>query len=276
MKKGKKFIIFILLLAAVITALLLDSRYRLVLTEYEISSEKIPESFDGFTVVQLSDLHGASYGKGNTGLLEKVRAEAPDVITLTGDIADSDTDMSVIDTLLGKLSTLCPVYYVSGNHEWAEGILPELKQLFEKHGVIYLQNEYEELRIGEESIVIAGVEDPNGWEDMISPDLLMENISSEYPDSFRLLLAHRNYWAVEYPELEADAVLCGHAHGGIVRLPFFGGIIGTGFTLFPEYEAGLYELERYSLVVSRGLGSSVPIPRFLNNPEIVLVKLKTE
>lgn len=276
MKKGKKILLIILIFVLVMTVLLLDSRYRLVVSEYTVSSEKLPESFDGFTIVQLSDLHGMSYGEGNTGLLERVRAADPDIIALTGDIADCDTDMSVIDKLLEKLSAVSSVYYISGNHEWASGTLSELQQLFEKYSVRYLRNEYELYSNGDDSMVIAGVEDPNGWEDMIKPDELMANISHEQPDSFNLLLGHRNYWAEKYPDLEADLILCGHAHGGIIRLPFAGGVIGTGFKFFPDYEAGQYELDNYTLIVSRGLGNSVPIPRFLNNPEIVVVKLKAK
>ena len=66
----------------------------------------------------------------------------------------------------------------------------------------------------------------------------------------------------------------GLGHGGIVRLPFLGGVAGTNFALFPEYDAGLFETGSYKLYISRGLGNSVPLPRFLNTPELVSITLK--
>ena len=84
------------------------------------------------------------------------------------------------------------------------------------------------------------------------------------------------FWAEKYPELDVDLILCGHTHGGIVRLPLVGGLAASNMGLFPEYDAGLFELPAYKLFISRGLGNSVPLPRFLNTPEIVSITLRTE
>ena len=89
-----------------------------------------------------------------------------------------------------------------------------------------------------------------------------------------LLLAHRAYWAEKYPGLDVDLILCGHTHGGVVRLPFVGGLAASNMGLFPEYDAGLFELPGYTLFISRGLGNSVPLPRFLNTPELVSITLR--
>lgn len=278
MAKGKKLrpALRILILLLIVCGLLLaDSRLRLVVTDYELSSDRLPAAFDGFTIVQLSDVHGAVFGKDNARLLAKVAAREPDLIALTGDLADKDTDLADIDTLLAGLTEIAPVYYVSGNHEWSEGLLDELDTLFGKYGVRYLRNEYLILEREGESIVLAGVEDPNGWKDMVQPEELAESLRREYPDSYAILLGHRNYWLEKYPELPVDLIFCGHAHGGIVRLPFLGGVLGTGFELFPDYVDGVFSGETYELVVSRGLGESV-VPRFLNNPEIVAVTLRAE
>ena len=266
-----KTLIALLLILAALTA---DSKLRLVTDGYTAASTRLPESFDGFRIVQLSDLHGAVFGKNNSRLIDAVAAAKPDIIAITGDMADERTELSVIDSLLAALTELAPVYYVSGNHEWAAGRIGELTGIFEKRGVTYLRNDYVLLTRGEESIVLAGVEDPNSFSDMITPDELMEGIRQREGEKYTVLLAHRNNWAELYPELEADLILCGHAHGGIVRLPFLGGVIGSGFRLFPEHVDGQYSVGRYELIISRGLGNSVPVPRFLNNPEIVAVTLK--
>jgi len=264
-----------LAVALACAALVLDSRCRLVTTHCTVTSSRLPEQFDGFTIVQLSDVHGAQFGPGNVRLLEQVRRESPDIIALTGDLADEFTDMEVIDSLLGELAGIAPVYYVSGNHEWASELLPELEPLFEKHGVNYLRNECVMLERGTDSIVLAGVEDPNGWRDMSEPDEIVDIIRDNHGDAFTVLLGHRNYWAEEYPDLPVDVILCGHAHGGIIRLPLLGGVLGTGRVLFPDYVDGVHKVGQYTLIISRGLGQSPVAPRFLNNPEIVSVRLES-
>lgn len=266
----------VLALMLSVAALLLDSRCRLATTRYTVASARLPESFDGFTIVQLSDVHGAQFGEGNSRLLERVQSGNPDIIVLTGDLADEFTDMDVIDSLLGALAEIAPVYYVSGNHEWAAGLLPELEELFEKHGITFLRNECVTLERGGESVVLAGVEDPNGWRDMSEPDKIVEMIRKNHGGAFTVLLGHRNYWAEEYPELPVDLIFCGHAHGGIIRLPLAGGLLGTGRVLFPDYVDGAHEVGQYTLIISRGIGQSPVAPRFLNNPEVVAVTLRSE
>lgn len=273
--KKRRALKIILLLALVLAALIYDSNSRVVVTEHTVAADALPEVFDGFTVVQLSDIHGARLWDSGK-LAEKVAAAQPDIIAITGDMVDEETDMEAIDSLLARLAEIAPVYYVTGNHEWGAHRVEELVEVLDRRGVTYLSNSYEKLEREGESIVLAGVEDPNGPYDMIKPDELVDIIENEQGEAFTLLLGHRNYWVEKYPELEVDIIMCGHAHGGIVRLPVLGGVLGTGFELFPEHIEGLVESGRYTLVISRGLGNSIPVPRFLNNPEIVVLTLKSE
>ena len=263
-------------LVLLIVVLLAVSRYMIEVTEYTVSSPRLPESFDGFRIAQVSDLHGTEFGKDNEKLIEKLQQSRPDIIAITGDMADENTDMEVIERFLSAAVKIAPVYYVSGNHEWSCGCLGELRELFEKYGVTYLSNDYELLSRGEDSIVLAGVEDPNGRADMSTPGEFVQQLNADFPDSYIVMLGHRNYWIERYPDLEVDIILCGHAHGGIVRVPFFGGLLGAGFKLFPEHVDGVNTSGRYSMIVSRGLGNSVPVPRFLNRPELVVVTLKKD
>jgi len=118
------------------------------------------------------------------------------------------------------------------------------------------------------------VEDPNGYADQITPDALMVQANIDHPGSYILLLAHRNDFPARYPDLQCDVVFTGHGHGGVIRLPGIGGLVGTNLRLFPEYDAGVFPSGRYDMVVSRGLGDAPLLPRFLNNPEIVVVSLQ--
>ena len=90
-----------------------------------------------------------------------------------------------------------------------------------------------------------------------------------------LWLGHRNFWVKKYPELPVDLILSGHAHGGVIRLPGIGGLLNNSHSFGAEYEAGVYAGERFKMVVSRGLGNSVPVPRLFNRPELVTVVLKS-
>lgn len=281
--KGKKHrgrgcltaLIILALIAAAAAFLIKDSRDDLEISRYEVKSQKLPESFDGFKIVQLSDLHGAEFGEDGMGLVEKVKELEPDIIALTGDFVTDEGDLAAVEKLAARLVKLCPVYFISGNHEFGSGLAVKVRNILERAGVKYLSNEYLTISRGEDGILLGGVEDPLAYADMLSPDELAQKMNDAAPDAFKILLGHRNYWMTEYPELPVDLIFCGHAHGGLIRIPGVGGLIGTDRRLFPDFDAGQFNNGRYTLIVSRGLGNSVPIPRIFNRPEIVCVELSS-
>ena len=253
--------------------LLADSKYRLTVTSYELEASNLPNGFDGFTIVQLSDLHGAQFGENNQALVRKTAALHPDLIALTGDFIESEEDLPVTEALVRQLSEIAPVYFTSGNHDWASGEVDTLRKAVTDNGGVYLSNSYLELERSGDRILLAGVEDPNSRADMIRPDELLADVSAKYPAHYVVLLAHRNDFVTKYPDLPCDVIFTGHGHGGVIRLPLVGGLIGTDRCLLPDYDAGLFFGGRYTMVVSRGLGDAPVIPRLLNNPEIVSVTL---
>lgn len=279
--KGKKHrgrgcltaLIILALIAAAAAFLIKDSLEDLEISRYEVNSQKLPESFDGFKIVQLSDLHGAEFGEDGMELVEKVKELEPDMIALTGDFVTDEGDLAAVEKLAARLVKLCPVYFISGNHEFGSGLAVKVRNILERAGVKYLSNEYLTISRGEDEILLGGVEDPLAYADMLSPDELAQKMNDAAPDAFKILLGHRNYWMTEYPELPVDLIFCGHAHGGLIRIPGVGGLIGTDRRLFPDFDAGEYNNGRYTLIVSRGLGNSVSIPRVFNRPEIVCVEL---
>lgn len=281
--KGKKHrgrgcltaLIILALIAAAAAFLIKDSRDDLEISRYEVKSQKLPESFDGFKIVQLSDLHGAEFGEDGMELVEKVKELEPDMIALTGDFVTDEGDLAAVEKLAARLVKLCPVYFISGNHEFGSGLAVKVRNILERAGVKYLSNEYLTISRGEDGILLGGVEDPLAYADMLSPDELAQKMNDAAPDAFKILLGHRNYWMTEYPELPVDLIFCGHAHGGLIRIPGVGGLIGTDRRLFPDFDAGQFNNGRYTLIVSRGLGNSVPIPRIFNRPEIVCVELSS-
>lgn len=111
----------LLLLAALMTFLLLNSKYSLTVTDYSLSYPSLPAEFDGFRIVQLSDLHGAEFGEGSSRLVAAVRAQSPDIIALTGDFLDegkTDDELPRLRVLVSALSAIAPVYFVSRHHDW--------------------------------------------------------------------------------------------------------------------------------------------------------------
>lgn len=128
--KGKKHrgrgcltaLIVVALIAAFCAFIIKDSRDELEISRYEVASSKLSESFDGFTIVQLSDLHGAQFGEDGTELVDKVRELAPDIIALTGDFVTDEGDLEAEEKLAPRLTEICPVYFVSGNHEFSSGL----------------------------------------------------------------------------------------------------------------------------------------------------------
>lgn len=262
-------------LAALFALLFADSANRLVTTDYTVTSARLPADFDGFRIVQLSDLHAAEFGKDNAQLVRAVAAAQPDLIVLTGDFIEAEDQIPVTLALAQQLVPLAPVYFVSGNHDWASHAIDALFDGLADVGVTCLRNEFVTLQHGAGSIVLAGVDDPNGRADMPTPDRVAAAVQAEHPGAFTVLLGHRNYWVGEYPTLPVDVILCGHAHGGVVRLPGVGGLIGTDRTLFPDYTAGMFASGQYQMIVSRGLGQIAQLPRLLNNPEIVCLTLRT-
>lgn len=240
----------------------------------------LPEAFSGLRIVQISDLHGRMFGEGHSRLLRAVRRAQPDVIALTGDLADEYTALPTLHPLLAGLTGIAPVFYVTGNHEWV--MPPETRQvlfgLLERYGVIRLKNDYRVLNRAGEQLVLLGVDDPNGPADQkTAPALVREVRAACGEDAFLLALCHRNDQLPLWAGLGVQVVLSGHAHGGIVRLPGLGGVFGTHYEFFPGDEAGLYRQGGTQLYVSRGLGPSRRLPvRICNPPELSVLILEGE
>ncbi|MBE6996404.1 MAG: metallophosphoesterase [Ruminococcaceae bacterium] len=245
-------------------------------TRLDAAFADLPAGFDGCRIVLLSDLHGAAFGKENEDLFSVVAAETPDLIALTGDLIDEDTPdpLAYAAETAARLSAIAPTYYVTGNHEWAAGDVRELKSVLEESGVTVLSNEYLLWERGGDAIAIAGIDDPNGYADQKTPETLAAELYADLGDPFWILLAHRNdKFASQYSLLGADLVLSGHGHGGVIRLPFTDGLLGTQHNLLPSYTAGLYEENGSALLVSRGLGNVGITFRAFNRPDIAVLTL---
>ncbi len=275
--KGLRSALLASLLLLGVLGFVLWQNQALQVEEVQVSSDRLPEEFAGLRVVELADLHGRCFGEGNKRLLRAVQETQPDLICLNGDLFDTKTDLTMLTPLLRGLTAIAPTYYVTGNHEWQIAGLRQILEQMEALGVQVLGNEYRLLRRGDARIVVAGVHDPCGPYDMMTPEELVARIrEKEGEDVYILMLAHRNDTLPLWSSLEVDLVLAGHCHGGVIRLPFLGGVFGTRRDLFPEYDAGLYTAGQTALYVSRGLGYSNVRLRLFNRPHLPVLVLGRE
>ncbi|MBQ8175947.1 MAG: metallophosphoesterase [Oscillospiraceae bacterium] len=249
----------------------------------DIISERIPDSFDGFKIIHLTDLHNKVFGNNNEPLLNLIEPEQPDLIVMTGDmISHSAPNTEQFLSLVKNLCKLCPVYYVNGNHELSD--LDEIEftrvaNVLSEHGAVCLDNTSVEFYRGNEYIRLCGLcytaeyyrgvrEYKRNWKSFMLTDMI-DYLGINQPDDFTLLLAHNPLDFDVYAEWGADLTFSGHIHGGFIRLPIVKGLVSPERKLFPKYKEGLYKINDSSLVVSRGLGNI----RINNPPEVVAVRL---
>lgn len=269
----------LLILLAVGWCFLQWQLWGIQVTVTQVGVHGLPDGFEGLRIVQISDLHGHEYGQASEALLALVAQQAPEFIVVTGDLIDQESHLAMVPALARGLAAIAPTYYVTGNHEWAVGGVPRLKGILTECGVTVLSNQYVTLERNGDSLVLAGVDDPNGYADQKTPEELYGEIQREAGDLCTILLAHRNDRFDQYAAAGYDLVISGHAHGGIVRLPFTDGLLGTDRKLFPTWTAGVYTLGDSTLFVSRGLGNNtVPIHgfRLFNRPDLAVLELTGE
>ena len=241
---------------------------RIQVTAYALSCPGLPEAFSGLKIALITDLHGAFLEDGGQTLARA--AAGADLIAISGDLFDRDTHLEQVIPAIRSLCRMAPVYYVSGNHEWTVEGRREVWAQMEEAGAILLDHRWVTLERQGASITLAGSQDPNGPADQASPESVFAGMPQ---DRFTILLYHRNTEPQVWGPLGADLILSGHGHGGLVRLPLVGGLADAGRGLFPRYDAGVYQVQGATLVVSRGLGNNPGGFRLFNGPEMPMLTL---
>lgn len=237
-------------------------------TTYDYSNSKIPSSFEGFRIVQISDFHLKEFGEKEEILISAVKECQPDIIVITGDLIDENhTTLSPLVDLLNGIYKLAPIYYISGNHEFAPDAAlhyQNMLALFEEYQVINLDDSQTFLYRNGEKICLTGSMWRSKW--------VVEHLPFADQDYFNILLYHGSNYFPLLSNFGYDLLFAGHIHGGVIRLPFLGGLFSNEGSLFPKYDAGVFTSGSFTMISSRGLGDS-RIPRFNNCPELVCVIL---
>lgn len=274
-KKARRRLFTLVLLAVLVLYAFNYSNSKIVADEYIVEIAGLPQGFEGYRIALISDVHGNSFGEDNEELLALVSEGRPDIIVLTGDICDEEYPADTVRRLMEQLPAIAPAYYVTGNHEWSAHQVDTLMEYCDELGIRALRNEYILLEKGGDTLVMAGIDDKNGYADRKMPLDIVLDILDEQGDVPMLLLSHRpddtaSYWAMGF-----DLVLAGHNHGGVVQIPGVGGLISASRDYFPEYSKGLYlDKDGAALVVSAGLAGHLLPPRLFNPLHLPIVVLK--
>ncbi|MCR5107925.1 MAG: metallophosphoesterase [Lachnospiraceae bacterium] len=296
-------LIFIILAVIILIAVYIYTESTSIsVTEYLYTFDKLKA--DEYSFVFLTDLHGMVYGGDNEKLLGMIDELSPDAIMLAGDMITAGdpvffkkTDEDRIESIasesgchatlsfLERLKKKYPIYYGIGNHEEKLKRNPEIySNAWERYtgsledmGLHILENET--VRLEKEGIMIYGLDLEHKYyrkivDRSIDEDYVERIFGPVCEDAVSILLAHFPDQFEGYARWGADLVLSGHVHGGVIRIPFLGGLVSPQLKLFPKYDCGEFKEGKSTMILSRGIGThSVPI-RINNRAEIVYVKLK--
>ncbi len=279
-------IALVLFTAAMVFMEIIRSKYVLQVNRKNIVIESLPESFDGIKIALISDLHQMEFGEYNTTLAKKIKLEEPDYIFFAGDMGDSNSySVDAFYDLMDALGDDIPLICVPGNHDLRLGGGKVHKNVVDEmtaSGAVLLNNTCAQMALDDDKIYVYGfcppLEKKEGvdikhwaFEDIKKGDL--ERKLGKCPtDAPVILLTHDPAPFELYSNWGATLTLCGHLHGGVLRLPFIGGAFSPSKKLFPKYTAGEYELNGKKLFVTRGLGNDYFF-RFGNAPEIAILTL---
>ena len=296
-------LVITILVIAVLALVIWHDTHNFVVRNYEVKTDKIKGDL---TFVLLSDLHGYNYGKDNEKLISAIDGIGPDAILCAGDMFTAREIKGRVHTRQGEivlknLASRYPVYASNGNHEEKiKSYTQEFGNLFDRYreglvrsGVTYLENEsvffepvYKDGGGADKpftgKIRITGLElGLSYFRKVVKLRLEQSTIKEKIGeikgsdrDAFNILIAHNPQYFNEYAAWGADLTVSGHVHGGIIRLPFLGGVISPAIVLFPKYDGGKYVRDGKTMILSRGLGTHTIHVRLFNPAEISVINIK--
>ena len=278
LKRILSVICFIFVLVLLVLFINEKSNENVIVTKYIYKHSEVPESFNGYKILMVSDMHEAPF---SNQIAEHIKELSPEIIVFTGDMALLP-DKSIRETSkIAKAVQNIPMYAVSGNHETQSGAYDEIITTLWQKGITPLDNDSVCIERGDDSFLLLGIKDPVS--SVVSEKELKEiqkQIKSEFPNGpcFSILLSHRADLYPDIKETGVDLILSGHMHGGVMRLPFLGGVVGKNEDKwFPDYDYGLYKDDEYAdMIVSSGCDKNPEKKRYFNPPEIVLITLENE
>lgn len=250
--------------------------------EVEVFCKDLPSEFEGYRIVQLSDIHARSF-KGREKAMQravgKVNSQNADMIAFTGDLISlSPEELDGLDVILSGLRAKDGIYSVLGNHDYGiygpedddpEDSVRELAKRQEDMGWKLLVNENRIITRGRDSIAVIGVENTSPARFFPSRGRL-ENASKGTEGLFRILLSHDPmHWEMEILGKDYPLTLSGHTHA--MQFSIFGW--SPSRFMFKQHK-GLYTENGQNLYVNIGLGETIFPARIGTPPEITVITLR--
>jgi predicted MPP superfamily phosphohydrolase len=308
--KGKIMLV-ILSFAVVIFAYTVYDNKRIVVREQVVYIKNLPQEFDDFRILQISDLHGKRFGESQSELIAKVNSIEYDMIAFTGDMETTSKNLTPFLELLKGIDNNNYMFYVNGNDDIAYSSIAgnELApgKKLEENGCILLTKPYPLNRAGstiwisnyftkaaidkykdKREIFLETEEEYASYKNYLAE---LETAFSKIKDNADIKIAvnHIPFTKNDFAQMEKDnildfsLILAGHNHGGQIRIPFYGalfipGTLAHGGIWFPDQKdvSGLNEYDGIQQYISAGLGASVIPFRLFDTPEINIIVLKTE
>ncbi len=277
------FILVVLILAAALAVNVIVCATVISTGEYEVQIDGLEHPA---RIVCIADLHGKQYGSGNRRLLAKIAAQEPDAVFVVGDMVGPDAseeDAGELLEFLNDLQEIAPVYLSNGNHEqeYTEATGDDLLGRIADAGVTVVDDSYVDTVIAGNVLRIGGTMDYLcGYglaEGETSPLLDMMDDYND-TDAPKILLAHMPFSALlngGYANWDIDLIVSGHTHGGLIRIPFVGGLYAPPWEeWWPTYDMGYFDLAgNTQMVITSGLAGYEYVPRIFNLPEICVITL---
>lgn len=280
----------ILIIIILLVILFIYVNYKVIfVSRYKVKSNKLPQAFNGFKILHLSDWHCTTYGKNNKRLINlinnKIKGEKIDIVVITGDfIIRQKRDYRPALEFISKIKSN-NIYFVYGNHEMIlkSKEIQDFKNKLETLGVVVLDDKKIELTRENQKLNLYGVS--YIFSHIASRKDLTEQVLEKYKkdyeekigvinkNEYNILLSHDPMDFEVYVKEGFDLVFSGHLHGGGIR--FFGIGVATARKnwFFTPLASGIHKKKDTQMIVSRGIGNSTRPIRIFDPPEISITTL---
>lgn len=278
----KKMFLIIFIVFVAISLILLYGRFigtaGLMVKEYNISSQELPDGFNGTKIVHISDIH---YERTTNlsdlkKIVDKINYLKPDIVVLTGDLFDKALDNNQKEELmieLKKIEVTIGKYAIKGNHDTDK----DWEYIISESGFINLNNSYDIIyNNGYDPILLAGFDSIESSKDVKKDLNKVHTYKNEFVDKvsepkYKILLMHQPDYVDEFDYSEFNLILAGHSHNGQVRIPIVGALyLPKGSK---KYYDEYYKLNNTDLYISSGIGTSKINLRLFNKPSINFYRL---
>ena len=264
----------------------------------DVRNYSVPASSPGkVRIAAISDLHGSMLGNDQERVVSRVQKADPDIIVYLGDMVErtrAEESAESLEVLTRRLIQIAPVYYVDGNHEvdvkdYELEIYEELNAELAEAGAVQLENEITQLILDNGSVVnLCSITTHYNWEE--KDNEIVADLRER--EGINILLCHYPesvIWYRAFLDGGLDLALCGHTHGGLIRIPLKGGMYAPEWGWWPMYDLGEYPIysdtawhnygggegSEYwgTMIISGGLAGEHGVPRVNNPMEISVVDI---